>query len=705
MTDLFEDYVSSEMARFVLIDHSICDLAGHHYQYAVHVLRAAERAGFEPILVTNRKFRQIEAATWATLPAYEFGFWTESGVLRRLEWGKQLLAQTRRLLFSARLRVRYSIFGLSWAGRDNWVPLFGHPPAKLRECGPYLFRASIAAGMIVTRAFLLLALAPAALVALTAAACWRLAWSAAGVAARFAYGSGSLGRLAVVHLNALFTVGKRCREFAQAVAQIVRSRWKPPAGQTATTQRRRQAAAFARDTCAVLRRLKPGPEDVFFIPTISPDDMLGLAKAIRDGPVPSSWHLLFRRNIFAGRPDGYAAQEHVMAELRDVFLKVRDTAGPARLHFYTDTDELTAQYDRIGVVKFETLPIPHTYSPQTHETRLGPVRVTYLGDARAEKGFHLLPRLAGDLEQEYLDPGRAHFVVQCNYNVPGGEPKAVAARGQLECLPAHAITLHKQPLTSAQYEELLLSAGVLLLLYDRDNYYARSSGIAVEALVAGVPILAPAGSWLSRQFLKSYYAHIEGLPERFRLAPRRAQTAVRWRKPAPAGAEGFSGTRFCHLQCPAGATHLLVRGQAREARDDRWRVSQLDDHSAVLLERTAIAEAYGSDMRAAWLSRLLPDTRTVQFSVRSGLRYQSIEFEFLRIPPHEPTGSAGQIYHDEEDIAELLRELIDHHDHYSRTAQQCGGELARYHNPDHLIYCLLGNGGQTAYRAAAEVAG
>ncbi|MBL8219615.1 MAG: hypothetical protein JNL62_10315, partial [Bryobacterales bacterium] len=42
--------------KFILIDQSISSIAGHHYEYAVHVLEAAQRAGFEPYLATNRRF-------------------------------------------------------------------------------------------------------------------------------------------------------------------------------------------------------------------------------------------------------------------------------------------------------------------------------------------------------------------------------------------------------------------------------------------------------------------------------------------------------------------------------------------------------------------------------------------------------------------------------------------------------------------------
>ena len=65
------------MPNFVVIDHSIKDLGGHHYGYAAHVLRAAERAGYQPVLATNRKFANSAEAPWPILRVYEFDFWAE----------------------------------------------------------------------------------------------------------------------------------------------------------------------------------------------------------------------------------------------------------------------------------------------------------------------------------------------------------------------------------------------------------------------------------------------------------------------------------------------------------------------------------------------------------------------------------------------------------------------------------------------------
>ncbi len=45
------------MTKFILIDHSLDGVGGHYFEYALHILRAAERAGFEIWLATNRRFR------------------------------------------------------------------------------------------------------------------------------------------------------------------------------------------------------------------------------------------------------------------------------------------------------------------------------------------------------------------------------------------------------------------------------------------------------------------------------------------------------------------------------------------------------------------------------------------------------------------------------------------------------------------------
>lgn len=45
------------MAKFIVIDHSLKDVGGHHYDYAIQILGAADSLGYETVLASNRKFR------------------------------------------------------------------------------------------------------------------------------------------------------------------------------------------------------------------------------------------------------------------------------------------------------------------------------------------------------------------------------------------------------------------------------------------------------------------------------------------------------------------------------------------------------------------------------------------------------------------------------------------------------------------------
>jgi hypothetical protein len=46
------------MRKFVLIDHSLKDIGGHHFSYAREFVAAARRAGFAPVLASHRGFRE-----------------------------------------------------------------------------------------------------------------------------------------------------------------------------------------------------------------------------------------------------------------------------------------------------------------------------------------------------------------------------------------------------------------------------------------------------------------------------------------------------------------------------------------------------------------------------------------------------------------------------------------------------------------------
>ncbi len=483
------------MQQFVLIDQSIRGLTGYHYEYAVHVLGAAEKAGYQPVLAANRKFTKQGETNWRIFREYEFGFWSEP---RKLQLGRRQLKFFRRIWFRLRCELRYSELGLFWLGRTDSAKYLSRKPHGFAGFLIHALGLKLIVAAKVLRLPGLLLLLPIWAVVLPLVALRDLL--------RLFFRLPLFQR----YVRAVLLELRKYLEFATSLAGRGDSRYgairrEPPNASGV------MAAAFGRDTRNLFRKVNLQSGDMVFLPTISHRDLLGLLELFRAGQLPAgaNWHFLFRRNLYPGTLEDSPDCGEEIAEIRDAFQVFQQKIGDHKVFFYTDSTELTRQYERLGTFSFHTLPIPHTYSAPDAAAGAGPLRVTYLGDARREKGYHLLPRIVGDLRQEGL-AGKLQFVFQSNYNIPRGEPEAVVARGQLESFPGSMVHLRKEPLPTEDYKTLLLSSDITILPYDRTNYGARSSGVLVESLAAGIPVIVPAGTWLSRQLLTAGYADGEG---------------------------------------------------------------------------------------------------------------------------------------------------------------------------------------------------
>jgi len=374
------------------------------------------------------------------------------------------------------------------------------------------------------------------------------------------------------------------------------------------------------------------------------------------------------------------------------------------------------------VATFRTLPIPHTHRPVERDPLRRPLRAVYIGDARREKGYHHLPHVIQDLWSDYVETGKVKFALQSNYNVHGGEPEAVIARCQLEQFPSGPVRLLKEPLSSADYEALLLSGDIHLLLYDTANYYARSSGILVEALSAGAPVLVPAGSWLARQFLGEYYNHQLSLLGQLDRVASKDGSRIRWRlhgnpsvNPCSSGEVVATdrGKAFCWLRIPAGADRLMVSFRAGKVPATVvLYVDQLDERRTSivpLVPRLLDVEPEGR--KAVGLIALVPGAIRLWLAFGSPhtncqISVSDIAIDFLSTPQNgkqTPTGAVGLIYHDPVEIPVLLRELIDQYPHYRRSALAFAGQWTGYHNAGRLVEELEDTTGRSNARADLRI--
>ncbi len=97
------------MKNFVVIDHSVKRIGGHNFEYAYHILRAAEAQGYTPVFCVNRRFfeRKTLPASWMVLPIFRHTTY-EVHHLQEKEFRLRLDASDGRDLPPGEWRRRYA---------------------------------------------------------------------------------------------------------------------------------------------------------------------------------------------------------------------------------------------------------------------------------------------------------------------------------------------------------------------------------------------------------------------------------------------------------------------------------------------------------------------------------------------------------------------------------------------------------------------
>jgi glycosyltransferase involved in cell wall biosynthesis len=125
---------------------------------------------------------------------------------------------------------------------------------------------------------------------------------------------------------------------------------------------------------------------------------------------------------------------------------------------------------------------------------------------REEKGSHSLSRVVRDIWQDPFLRGAVQILIQANRasfaETPNFPPGLVPHWGHdyREVRSSTApVVFVPHPLNAADYVDLISRADIGLFLYDSRTYFARCSGVLLEMLCAGVPVIVPAGCWLADQ--------------------------------------------------------------------------------------------------------------------------------------------------------------------------------------------------------------
>jgi hypothetical protein len=328
---------------------------------------------------------------------------------------------------------------------------------------------------------------------------------------------------------------------------------------------------FAVDCERLFRNTLFTPQDHAFLATVSELELMGLALFLSNYPraMRTQWHLQFHFNLFNGRPPEYERQSATARAVRGCFLSALSRLSHHAVSFYTTSNELADQYNRLGVGDFEPLPYPvaSEFSPLTKSRLAGaqqlatsdyssrvkisleggtqelrnkitevvrpssnpsfpvkhpadpffettPIRVTCPGGIRREKGHeNYLQSLIDEIYEPLLATGRVQLQLQ-------RPVRKLLRKEKIELkLPdsagrnpeAHPLVYHQHPLPKSEYSDLIRRSDVGLLFYDSSVYYSRRAGVLCELLSCGKPIIVPAGCWLAEQIQEPIFAHADSV--------------------------------------------------------------------------------------------------------------------------------------------------------------------------------------------------
>jgi glycosyltransferase involved in cell wall biosynthesis len=185
----------------------------------------------------------------------------------------------------------------------------------------------------------------------------------------------------------------------------------------------------------------------------------------------------------------------------DAFERIETSACRDKIVLMADSEQLLSEYSLINPgLRFHLAPIPHAKIHGSDGQVLARVkarqklRIGYVGEARTNKGFDLLPRLlVRATSLDLSDSIELHIHAYCS------NPSAPFYRQTLCGLRHPAVFLYFNQMDDVEYGDFLARLDVVALPYTTDNYHSQTSGVFAEAMASGKIVVVPKGTWLSAQ--------------------------------------------------------------------------------------------------------------------------------------------------------------------------------------------------------------
>ncbi len=492
----------------------------------------------------------------------------------------------------------------------------------------------------------------------------------------------------------------------QAIASPLRRGWEALYQWNSQRKFRRASATFVANTLQLVEQVQLQPDDHVFLSCTQVSDLPGVCQFLREHPQARQWHwrLLFHTLFYHGR-GAIAADTQAAYRAHQWLTELSELLPSGALQLFANTEPLADQFNQLCPI--EVKPLPWLVCPRIVESerlveRKLPLRLTCLGTRPREKGVAQVPGVVDQLWDLFVQRRlQLHLIVNRSWTAP---PLLQKRFEMLGALPSQPIVIQRHPLEMADYLRVLRESDIALLLYDPEMFYDRCSGILVEMLSAGTPVVVSAGSWLAGQIEEAIQQHRE-TRELNMLSPL-GDAVFRWEdtvhRDSSAGPRtvGKSDAGLVgQVGCPRGATHVLVSfllrceshaGGCVSLQMDRggegnWRRSWREINSPRANGRRVYVlmplECSAQNLRLTWSMAFGDETMVVE-DVR-------VQFGEAEANGPIPLGAVGLVAADDVQVSKLVREIVHNFAHYRRSAADFSLQWGIEHHPQSVVPKLL----------------
>ncbi len=445
-------------------------------------------------------------------------------------------------------------------------------------------------------------------------------------------------------------------------------------------QRRRRR--FIADCGRLVRTVPLQDADTVFLPMLSLAQLDALLSFLQrhDATRAQTWLVQLHY-----APQAQAADRGI--DPRDIQRRL-DRLPQHRIHCFATTASLAARYRNAGLHGVVDLPYPvdPKLTPVT-SMKPPPFCLVIAGHLRREKGRDQLRTLLRALWPASGNGPDVGVLLQGNRSrirtlLPPDLQRRMKRHSPGLSPAGGTLAVAEHPLSTQAYRQHIRQAHIGLMLYDPQAYRVRCSGVLSEFLSAGIPVVVPAGSWLSEQLAEAQYHHHRMLLE--------GPLALPWVELSPTRSTNSLAVE-AELPAQCGELLLLLNGQGDRLPGTpveltlEWLGTDPEPAAVQLI----LSPGAGDD-----LSALLrpPASATGLCLRRTSPRLGHRDLRMFALTgkhgPALPLGAVGLAATDPVHAADCLREITAHYEHYRASAREFSRHWRARHSPQALLAAL-----------------